>query len=210
VDNPQSQFFWCDGTGIVCTGHTGGYLDNFYYQGSQNLTKLSIGLLYKGFDDSNAFWGTDRVIAQQCGQVLLDSVNEVTLGGYWGQANPIPYLQVATWNDYEEGSAIESGISNCYSQLTTTLPINSSIMSWTLASTDTTYATNKTIHHYALWSAPHGSTSLTLRSQPKYNSTHIDLSTVGLTHGTPYDVYLEMIGQPSIQNLMSNVINYTP
>jgi hypothetical protein len=210
IDNPPSQFYWCDGTGITCNGHTAGYLDNFYYQGHLNPQKLTIGLLYKGFDDSNASWGTDRVIAQQCGQVWLNSPNEVTLGGYWGPTNQIPYMLVTTWNDYEEGTAIESGINNCYSQLATTLPANSSTLSWTLTSSDATYATIKTINHYSLWTAPHGTAALTLTGQVKSTSTQIDLSTLPLTKGTTYDVYLEMIGQPSIQNLMSNAVTYTP
>ena len=209
VDNPTSQFWWCDPNGVTCTGNSNGYLDSFYQQAADNYTtKLSVGLLYSGFDDSNASWGVDRVIAQQCGQVLLDTANEVTAGGFWGTTNQMPYMQIATWNDYEEGTEQESGVDNCYTAVNTTL--TGTVMSWTLtvAPGQSSYATNNTIHHYALWTAtPNGST-LTLRKQLTHTTTSFDLSTLGLASGT-YAVYLEMIGQPSMQNEMSNEVTYT-
>jgi len=207
VDNPQVQWWWCDPTGISCTGASNGYLDNFYTQGKNNYpTKLSIGALFSGFDDSNASWTQGRVIAQQCGQVLLDAANEVTAGGFWGTTNQIPYMMITTWNDYEEGTEQESGVDNCYTAVNTTLAGN--VMSWTLTSSDSTYATINTIHHYALWTAVHNGTTLTLRKQLSHTATSANLASLGLPKGT-YDVYLEMIGQPSMQNEMSNRVTDT-
>ena len=42
------------------------YLDKLYSAGLNHL----IGALWKGFDNNDASWGSNRVIAQQCGQVL--------------------------------------------------------------------------------------------------------------------------------------------
>jgi len=75
-------------------------------------SQLTIAGIWKGFDDYNASWGNNRVIAQQCGQVLLNTAAEIST--YFGGTNPqLPYLQVVTWNDYEEGSAIERGLGKC-------------------------------------------------------------------------------------------------
>jgi hypothetical protein len=212
TSNPPSQFWWCDSTGITCNGSSGGYLDQFYYQGSlNNPGHLTIGALYKGFDDSNANWTTDRVIAEQCGQAFIDTANEVTAGGYWGgtsTTHQIPYMQIATWNDYEEGTEVESGVDNCYTAVNLSLPTGTSKISWTLTSTDSTYATIKTIHHYALWTAPSGGSTLTLKKQLGATLTQFDLASLGLAAGT-YDVYLEMVGQPSTQNEMSSKVSYT-
>ena len=53
------------------------------------------------------------MIAEHCGQVLLKTANEISK--YFGGSNPqIPYLQVITWNESEEGTAVEDGIDNCY------------------------------------------------------------------------------------------------
>jgi hypothetical protein len=212
TQNTQQQWWWCDPSPITCNGSTGGYLDNFYYQGSQNPTKLTIGLLYAGFDDSNAIpWGSDRVIAQQCGQVLLNTANEVTKGNFWGTTNQIPYMLISTWNDYEEGTEVEGGVDNCLEQANLAYKSGSnSIMQWTysIESGQNQWATVNTIHHLALWTAPHGGTTLTLRKQVAYNSTSFDLSTLGLPSGT-YDVYLESVGEPLIQNEVSNKLVYT-
>jgi hypothetical protein len=214
TSNPPSQLWWCDTTPVTCNGSSGGYLDQFYYQGSlNNPGHLTIGALYKGFDDSNANWTTDRVMAEQCGQVFVATANEVKAGGYWGNGtnstHQIPYMQIATWNDYEEGTEVESGVDNCYTAVNLTLPTGSSTMKWTLTSSDSTYAkATKTVHHYALWTAPSGGSTLTLKKQLGVTLTQFDLATLGLAAGT-YDVYLEMVGQPLMQNEMSSKVSYT-
>jgi len=61
-----------------------------------------IDALWKGFDDNDGDASfSNRVNARQCGQVLK-MANEISK--YFGGSNPqIPYVRVATWNDYEEG-----------------------------------------------------------------------------------------------------------
>jgi hypothetical protein len=78
----------------------------------------------------------------------------------------------------------------------------------TVASGQQNYATINTIHHYALWTAPKNGTNLTLRKQLAHSATSFNLANLGLPKGA-YDVYLEMIGQPSMQNEMSNKVTYT-
>lgn len=110
-----TQYWWCDPAGINCSG---GYLENFYSDGISHSSAVTIGLLQKGFDDSNASWGTApyRVTSQRCGQLVLNDASMVSNYFGWGGGKPqIPYVQVATWNDYEEGTEIETGISNCQS-----------------------------------------------------------------------------------------------
>ena len=110
-----TQYWWCDPAGINCSG---GYLENFYSDGISHSSAVTIGLLQKGFDDSNASWGTApyRVTSQRCGQLVLNDASMVSnYFGWGGGKHQIPYVQVATWNDYEEGTEIETGISNCQS-----------------------------------------------------------------------------------------------
>jgi hypothetical protein len=35
---------------------------------------------------------------------------------YYAADRPLPFLLIATWNDYEEGTAIERGLAKCGSQ----------------------------------------------------------------------------------------------
>jgi hypothetical protein len=32
---------------------------------------------------------------------------------YYDDSHPLPFLMIATWNDYEEGTAIEAGLPKC-------------------------------------------------------------------------------------------------
>jgi len=221
VDNTASQLWWCGsnvtntGQYIPCDGTSGQYLDEFYSDAETayeaNNQVVAVGLLYKGFDDTWANWGLDRVIAQQCGRVLMDSANEVALGGYWGTTAQIPYMQMATWNDYEEGTEEEGGINNCYTSVDLTYEAGSETkITWTLGTVSWAngFATTAAIHHYALYTAPHGGTTLTLRGQISHTATQFNLSSLDLPAGS-YDVYIQMVGQPSMQNQLSNPLEYT-
>ena len=57
-----NQFCW---EGNPCSFN---YLADFYATARANSGKIAVGALYKGFDDYNASWGSNRVIAQDCGQ----------------------------------------------------------------------------------------------------------------------------------------------
>ncbi len=88
------------------------YLDRFYLK-AQGSNKIAIGSAYKGFDDAEASWGKGRVIEQQCGQTWLATLGDV--GHFYSSKHQLTALIIPTWNDYEEGTEIETGIDNCVS-----------------------------------------------------------------------------------------------
>ena len=193
VFSTAQQFWWGSSTGSSPT-----YLDNLYSAGLSHPSQLTVGALWKGFDDNNASWGGNRVIAQQCGQVLLKTANEISK--YFGGSNPqIPYVQVVTWNDYEEATDVENGIDNCYT-------VNSSLtgnqLSWLLAASDSTYASASTIHHFNVYYADAGGNLYNTASNLPVTTRALDLSTL-VPPGT-WTIYVEMVGQPLIINRMSN------
>jgi len=67
-----------------------------------------MGAVYKGFDDSRASWGQGRRIPENCGQTWLDTFAEVNR--FYSAGRQLPALLIVTWNDYEEGTAIEAGV----------------------------------------------------------------------------------------------------
>ena len=88
------------------------YLDYFYNNMlKHHPDKLAIGAVWPGFDDSKASWGRNRHIAYRCGQTFADTLK--VFRHYYGTQNPPPYLLIVTWNDYEEGTDVERGISHC-------------------------------------------------------------------------------------------------
>jgi hypothetical protein len=86
------------------------YLERFYSKAQQS-SKIAMGSAYKGFDDADASWGKGRVIDQRCGQTWLSTFE--LAGSFYSAGHQLPALIIPTWNDYEEGTEIETGIDNC-------------------------------------------------------------------------------------------------
>lgn len=201
--NSQTQFWWCSPTGTACSG----YLDYFYDQGKANSSKLTVGAIYKGFDDSNASWGGNRIIAQQCGQVLLKTANEVTINGDFSSTHQIPYMQVATWNDYEEGTEVETGIDNCYT-ITDSVNQTAKTVNWTLHANNS-YAATSTVHHFTVYyENPNDSTKTLHVLATNISRTTTSYSLANVPTGT-WNIYVEMVGEPLILDRMSNASSYT-
>jgi hypothetical protein len=90
------------------------YLSNFYEtMQSKYSDKIIVGGAWASFDDSKASWGLNRHISSRCGKTFTDTFN------FWRKAFPVddppPFVMLETWNDHEEGTAIEGGIPRCSS-----------------------------------------------------------------------------------------------
>lgn len=88
------------------------YLEYFY----ENMTrhhpdKIAVGAVWPGFDDTKASWSRNRHIANRCGKTFEDGLK--LFRRYYSTQNAPPYLLIETWNDYEEGTAVERGINHC-------------------------------------------------------------------------------------------------
>ena len=88
------------------------YLRNFYHaMQTQYPDKIAVGAAWAGFDDRKASWGQGRYMAQRCGATFADTMKLPR--EYYSADNSLPFLLVATWNDYEENTAIERGLEKC-------------------------------------------------------------------------------------------------
>jgi len=82
------------------------YLKGFYNtMKNRHPDKIAIGGAWPGFDDSAAKWGLNRHIRRGCGKTLDETMS--IYRQYYDSSNPLPFLMIETWNDYEEGTAIE-------------------------------------------------------------------------------------------------------
>jgi hypothetical protein len=197
VYDQSKQFWWGSNSSASPT-----YLDNFYSAALAHPSQVAVGGIWKGFDDNNASWGGNRVIAQQCGQVLLKTANEISK--YYGGTKPqLPYVQVVTWNDYEEGTAVENGIDNCY---TVNASLVGDTLSWFLNASDSTYASVATIHHFTVYYADAQGNLYVAASNLPATATSLTLS--NLVPAGTWTVYVEMVGQPLIINRMSEGMTY--
>ncbi len=183
------------------------YLANFYSTATtavnQNPTLLTFGGGWKGFDETNAPWvsGTPRIMGQQCGNTWLQTIEKAN--NYYSGSSQLPFFGVVTWNDYEEGTEIETGIDNC---LTLNASLNGSTLSWTPTFSSASGNEN-TITGYTVYRSSDGTNLTTVTTLPP--GTHaLNLASFSFSNGT-YTLYVQATGQPSIMNKMSNGVPYT-
>jgi Glycosyl hydrolase family 71 len=88
------------------------YLEHFYKDMLQrHPDKIVVGAVWPGFDDTRASWSRNRHMSYRCGKTFEGTLR--VFRHFYGSENPPPYLLIVTWNDYEEGTDIERGISHC-------------------------------------------------------------------------------------------------
>ena len=193
--------------------------------GANGLTPLVMGAAFKGFDDYEAGWATDRVLTQGCGTTWLNSIAEPkTITG----AN-LSYMMIETWDDYEEGTETETGISNCLGDSSFTLsPIvgNELTFNFDIYNTvdNVTFSTvTSTISSFAVWAstasdpthyflAGNSPASICTYSGagPLVASCTIGLPALWFTTGTSYNLIVQAVGKPMITNHISNnSVTYT-
>ncbi|MGA2848747.1 MAG: hypothetical protein ABSE46_07115 [Terracidiphilus sp.] len=88
------------------------YLSEFYEtMRSKYPDKIIVGAEWASFDDSKASWSLNRHISARCGQTFADTSS--LWHKYFPPDDLLPFVMVETWNDHEEGTAIEDGIPSC-------------------------------------------------------------------------------------------------
>ena len=117
-----------------------GYLGSFYNAGFSRPNAETVGATYKGFNDTLASWGSNRIMGQQCGQTWLQTFSEINK--LYNSGRQLPTLQLVTWNDYEEATEIETGINNC---LTVSASVSGNSLAWSIKGNE------NTVHHYVAY-----------------------------------------------------------
>lgn len=88
------------------------YLNDFYQNmRSKFPDKIIVGGEWSSFDDSKASWGLNRHISARCGQTFADTAD--VWRKYFPSDDLLPFVMIETWNDHEEGTAVEDGIPSC-------------------------------------------------------------------------------------------------
>jgi hypothetical protein len=167
-------------------------LDQFYSAALADPSQVAFGTGYAGFNDTLAGWSTDRFIDRSCGQTWLATMNEASK--FYSDSNQLASLQLVTWNDYEEGTELETGIDNC---VFVTPSVSGSTLKWTVAG-----GSENTVDHYTVFMSTDGQ-NLTKLGDVGSGTHSFDLSAVTQT---AYKLYVKAVGRASFQNKMSPVI----
>jgi hypothetical protein len=174
------------------------YLDYFYSQALKYPTLQTMGSLSPSFNDSLATWSANRYVDGRCGQTWLDKAADVAK--YYSANKQLKLIQIATWNDYEEGSTVESGIDNC---LGVTAEVNGTQLSWDLVG----IGTESTVHHYTVFASQDGQALMPVADLPS-GTRSFDLASLGLPTAN-YSFFVKAVGKASILNHMSNAAAFT-
>ena len=174
------------------------YINDFYAKALTRTSQLTFGSGFKGFDDTVAAWAPPggRHIHQFCGQTWLQTFAEA--GRYYSEANQLANLQIVTWNDYEEGTAIESGIDNCVS---ITSWMTGTSVQWSITGQE------NTIDHYKVFLSADGTNLMPVADVPA-GTYALDLAPFDFNPGD-YQVFVKAVGRPSLTNKMAAPVAYT-
>jgi hypothetical protein len=173
-----------------------GYLTSFYDTGLAFRDKETMGATYKGFNDKLASWGSGRYMDQQCGQTWLKTFSQIN--SLYDQGKQLPYLQLVTWNDYEEGTEIESGIDSCFSVQAS---MSGSTLEWA------TKGDESTVDHYSVFSSQDGR-NLNKLADLGIGIHALEMCSLKLSPGK-YQLYVQAVGKPSMANRMPHSVSYT-
>ena len=178
------------------TDYGAGYLNSFYDTGMGFQSDQTVGAAYKGFNDTLASWGSNRIMGQQCGQTWLETFSEVN--HLYNSGKQIQSLQLVTWNDYEEATEIETGINNC---LSISASASGNSLAWSVQGNE------NTVDHYVAYISQDGQNLMPL-AQASPGTHSVNLCSYSLADGN-YTWYVEAVGKPSMMNQMSAAASST-
>jgi hypothetical protein len=173
------------------------YMTQFYDAGLLHPNLHTVGAAYKGFDDTLASWSLQRIMPQQCGQTWLKTFAKAN--GMYNSTKQLDSLQLVTWNDYEEGTEIESGIDNC---LAVSASLSGSSLQWSISGHE------NTIDHYVVYASTDGQNLMPLQTLPTGHGS-MNLCSYSLGAGN-YVFYVQAVGRSMMRSHMSHAINYSP
>lgn len=169
------------------------YLEHFNETAKRHPGKFVMGSAYKGFDDSEAGWSKGRKIDQNCGRTWLGTFD--ILNRFYNERHPLPAVILVTWNDWEEGTEIESGIENCVS---VSASGDSRQIRWR------TDGPKETLDHYEIF-AGEDAQNLAMVGRVSPKEDEFDLRDAKLPPGN-YTFYVKAVAKASLTNHMSNAV----
>jgi hypothetical protein len=164
------------------------------------------------FPSQSAVFGqtADHLIMDaQCGKTWLSYLQAPRSNNFGGTHSPLNAIEIATWDDYDEGTEMETGVDNCMSSLSSS--ITGSTLSWTIAFNAP--GDQSTIDHYAVFYSTDGSTGQNLTELADVAVTPASSSyTYSLPSNLPNPtvVYVKAVGKPMVTNHMSAGTLFAP
>lgn len=217
--NVRPEFFWRNTTNDNPSINAGEYV---WMQVTSNMANQSFpdsniiaakksgkgyaaGVIGRVDHAQDSFASDARGVGDKCGQNIIDWAFRSALagtGGLYGPSNLPDWAQFITNSDYEEGTALEVGVNNCYG---INASLSGDVLSYTLSTTNNTYAplplntaTNATLDHVALLIQKQGgptvgiNDTMILDTKAPSQSGTFKMSSYALDSGT-YNVCVKLV-----------------
>jgi len=185
IPGSGGSFLWVNPTATNVAPNFSAISD-FYSRALTHPNSIATGGAYKGFNSQYAPWNGQVYVNQQCGATWLNMFSAINQ--HYSASNQLPFLQLVTWDDYYEGTPLETGIDNC-----ATLNVSVSSNKKELQVNLTNLAT---VDHLELYSQA-GVGIYNLTNTFPATMTNIPISGYSATY------YLKAVGKPFIKNVLS-------
>jgi len=218
TENPYYSYDFYNGSGFADgvyawvdpDGSEGlSFLNNVAFPAAQaHPSVLAIGGAWRGFDDVAASWSGNGHMPTMCGKAWLDSfaANDAT-------STTLSAVMIDTWDDYAEGSEIETGIDNCLSSVS--VSVSNGSLNWTSNFTTDPWSavvgSENSLSNYEIWVSNDGGANVALAqtvAPTGAGSGSIAISSLSIPSGN-YLAYVRAVGKASIQNHTSTGIAIT-
>ena len=224
IDN--GSYRWINPTGDRTNADFSGY-DNWLCSGSPCSANSAVGTArhvmtagYPRNDHAQSSFQSDNLgFDNVCGNNWIRSLSEPNSNTSWfTPTNDIEAIQVLTWNDHEQGTAIENGIVGCYGL---SASINSGTVSFSITTSDMANApipintsVNATLDHLALYAVKSGGAIGNLDTMklgnvpiPSSGLGTINVAGYGLQSGT-YSLYVKLVPRAGMQTSISKPLSF--
>jgi hypothetical protein len=192
----HGAYSWVTNTFADPDGWGETYLQSFYTKAKQNPSKFAFGSVKPGFDDTEASWGQNRILQQDCGDTWLQTWNLINTN--YSTSTQLYGVQLVTWDDYEEGSSLETGIDNCVAF--TAFSGTGTTLSWTISGAENTLA------RFEVFSSTDGSNLMKL-ADVAASARSFGLASYNLSGTRQF--YVKAIGKPMFRNKVSSAVTLT-
>lgn len=178
------SFLWVNPTSTNVTPPDLSGIDDFYTRSNLHPNQITMAAAYKGFNGSLAPWDGPSFVDQQCGSTWLNTFTKINQ--YYNSAKQLPFLQLVTWDDYYEGTPLETGIDNC-------LALTTSVSGRTIKAS---FTHPETVDHVELWAYYNNA----------WNHVNYSATTTSISVANAGTYFVKVVGKPFIKNTLSAAI----
>lgn len=175
---------------------------NSFLTSVHSSAKGSIPCLAPGFNGyltRSVAWSKGKYMPRDSGKCWLSQASVINAN----RPTNIIGIQVATWNDWEEGSEVESAIDN---NISITTSGTGNILSWSVSGGT---GDETTISSYRILASPDGINAAFIGTVAKGSGNTFDLSTVTGWGSGSYTIYVIAVGRACVRNQVNGLMAYT-